>query len=87
MHYDINDPYFKEFKVSLNGKIREDALEANDEEGWIIVEIQVVSMRGGTQPWPKRLHGKVHIVRYEGYDEVNDDEPDNELIEEEPTYD
>lgn len=87
MHYDINDPYFEEFKVSLNGDIRKDIIEANDKEGWAIVEIQIPTVFGLTKPWPKRLYGRVFICRYVGCNDTDEEsEPEDGLIEE-PTYD
>ena len=85
MHYNISNPHFDEFKVFLNGDIRDDAIEANDDNGWVIVETQIQVGWGTTKPWPKKLYGKVHIVRYTGYDD-EEEETESDNVCKEPSY-
>jgi len=93
MHYDVKDPYFKQFKVFLDGILRNDALEADDDDGWAIVNVEVGSWWGQKKSHPKKLYGRIHIVRYldtveeEEEEDKSESEKDSEETIEEPTYD
>ena len=84
MRFNKEDPSFVNYKVELDGNICNDVIEADDVEGWVIIETKVAGMWGMTKSWPKKFFGKVFIIRYEGYDdETNVDE---EKPNAEPSY-
>lgn len=66
MRYKADDPQFENYKVELDGVIQEDAIEADDEEGWVRVEKKKPVWFGRFYTERKVLYGRVFIVRYEG---------------------
>jgi len=67
MRYKADDPKFENYKVELNGKIEPDAVEADDQEGWVKIEKE---KKTWSKTWVERktLYGKVFIVRFEDFD-------------------
>lgn len=73
MRYKAEDPYFKSFKVELNGVIQSNVAEADDNEGWVRIE-KLHGAWGRSWTERKKLYGRVFIVRFPELDE--EPEPD-----------
>lgn len=68
MRYKADDPKFKNYKVELDGKLIDNVVEADDNEGWVRTEVKK-SMWMSSWTERKTHYGRVFIVRYEDYDE------------------
>lgn len=65
MRYKVDDPKFSNYKVELNGEIQKNAVEADDEEGWVKIEKTTSVFFGHKIIKKETLYGRVFIIKFE----------------------